>query len=122
MDHNEPTDDLVQPFQLESSHLRGRLVRLGPALDIILHQHAYLDVIASLLAEAVALASALAASLKYEGVFTLQAKGDGPVRLLVVDVASDGGIRAYAQKSGDADFDAALPVPVCSAADSSPLP
>src|SRR6202046_1350210 len=96
---NELSDALVQPFQLESSNLRGRLVRLGPALDLILHQHAYPDVIAGLLAEAIALAAALAASLKYDGVFTLQAKGDGPLRLLVADVTSTGGIRAFAQKA-----------------------
>jgi molecular chaperone Hsp33 len=108
MESKQPIDDFVQPFQLESSNLRGRLVRLGPALDLILHQHAYPHVIADLLAQALALAAALATSLKYEGVFTLQAKGDGPVRLLVVDVASDGGIRAYAQKSEDADFATAL--------------
>lgn len=93
------TGDLVQPFQLESSSLRGRLVRLGPALDIILHQHAYPDVVGGLLAEAMVIAAALGTSLKHEGIFTLQAKGDGPVRLLVADVTSDGGIRAYAQFS-----------------------
>jgi molecular chaperone Hsp33 len=93
----DPHDNLVQPFQLESSHLRGRLVRVGSTLDLILHQHAYPDPIALLLAEATVIAVALASALKYDGVFTLQAKGDGAVRLLVADVTSDGGIRAYAQ-------------------------
>jgi molecular chaperone Hsp33 len=104
-DSTELTDDLVQPFQLESSNLRGRLVRLGPSLDVILHQHAYPIAIGSLLAEAVCLASALAASLKYDGVFTLQAKGDGPLRMLVADVTSDGGLRAYAQRAEDMNVD-----------------
>ncbi|MDR3451059.1 MAG: Hsp33 family molecular chaperone HslO [Alphaproteobacteria bacterium] len=97
----DPTDDLALPFQLESSHLRGRLVRLGDALDLILHQHAYPDPVAALLAEATVIAASLAASLKYEGVFTLQAKGDGPVRLLVADVTNDGAVRAYAQFDKD---------------------
>lgn len=94
-------EDLVQPFQLESGSFRGRLVRLGPALDIILHQHAYPDQVGKLLAESMVIAAALATSLKYKGVFTLQAKGDGPVRLLVADVTSDGGIRGYAQFSAE---------------------
>jgi molecular chaperone Hsp33 len=94
-------DNLVQSFQLESSHLRGRLVRLGAALDLILHQHAYPEPVARLLAEAMTIAAALASSLNYDGVFTLQAKGDGPVRLLVADVMSGGGIRAYAQYDKD---------------------
>jgi molecular chaperone Hsp33 len=97
----ENTDDLVRPFQLDSSHLRGRLVRLGPALDRILHQHAYPEPVAQLLAEAVVIASALASALKYDGVFTLQTKSDGPVRMLVADVTSEGGIRAYAQYDKD---------------------
>jgi len=105
-------DNLVQPFQLESSHLRGRLGRLGSVLDIILHQHAYPDVVGGLLAEAIVIATVLASSLKYEGVFTLQAKGDGAVSLLVADVTHEGGVRAYAQfdkdKLGDAPPDTRL--------------
>jgi molecular chaperone Hsp33 len=93
--------DLVQLFQLESGSFRGRLVRLGPALDIILHQHAYPHSVGGLLAEAMVIAAALGTSLKYEGVFTLQAKGDGAVRMLVADVTSDGGIRGYAQFVGE---------------------
>jgi len=105
-------DDITLPFQLESSHLRGRLVHMGSVLDIVLHQHAYPDSVAHLLAEAIVIAVALASSLNYEGVFTLQAKGDGIVRMLVADVTSDGGIRAYAQfdkdELGDAVADTKL--------------
>lgn len=95
--NDEIVDDVVQPFQLESSALRGRLVRLGTALDVILRQHNYGAPVATLLGEAVVVAAALATSLKYEGVFTLQAKGDGAVRMIVADVTSEGDMRAYAQ-------------------------
>src|ERR1700733_10920320 len=97
MKEKELTDDLVQPFQLESSSLRGRLVRLGPALNLILHQHAYPLAIGRLVGEAMTIAAALGTALKYEGVFTFQVKGDGPVKMLVADVMNDGAIRAYAQ-------------------------
>jgi molecular chaperone Hsp33 len=90
-------DDLVQPFMIEGSGLRGRLVRLGPAVDAVLRRHAYPVPVAQLLGEAMALAAALAGALKYDGVFTLQTKGDGPVSLTVADVTSDGNMRAYAQ-------------------------
>ncbi|MBV8651362.1 MAG: Hsp33 family molecular chaperone HslO, partial [Alphaproteobacteria bacterium] len=46
-------DDLVQPFQIESTALRGRLVRLGPAIDTILSQQAYPRPIAEMLGEAI---------------------------------------------------------------------
>lgn len=90
-------DDLVQPFQIEASSLRGRLVRMGPLLDTILTQHDYPDPVAVHLGEAVTLAALLAGALKYDGIFTLQTKGDGPVGLSVADVTSAGAVRGYAQ-------------------------
>ncbi|HKU94716.1 MAG TPA: Hsp33 family molecular chaperone HslO [Vineibacter sp.] len=89
--------DSVLPFQLEALGVRGRAVRLGPVLDAILSRHAYPAPVAALLAEALVLGAALASSLKYDGIFTLQLRGDGPVRLIVVDLTSDGALRGYAQ-------------------------
>lgn len=94
---NIPQDDIVLPFQIEPSGLRGRLVRLGRSVDTVLRQHDYPKPVATTLAEMVAMSAALAATLKYDGVFTLQVKGDGPVRLMVADVTTDGGMRGYAQ-------------------------
>ena len=90
-------DDLVRPFQLENGAALGRLVRLGPALDVLLRRHAYPENVAHILGEAVVIAAALGTALKFDGVFTLQTKTDGAIRLLVVDVTSDGALRAYAQ-------------------------
>jgi molecular chaperone Hsp33 len=94
---NSLADDIIQPFQVDPFGLRGRLVRLGPLLDEILTRHAYPEPVAAMLGEAIALAAALAGALKYTGVFTLQTKGDGPIGMLVADVASDGAVRGYAQ-------------------------
>lgn len=94
-------DDLVEPFEIEPYHLRGRLVRLGPTLDSIIRQHDYPTAVGTMLGEAIVLAVALSSTLKYDGVFTLQTKGDGPIRLLVADVTTGGAVRGYAQ------FDAA---------------
>jgi molecular chaperone Hsp33 len=71
------TDDFVQPFQIDRTALRGRLVRLGPLIDRIVGQHDYPEPVAALLAEAITLSAILAGALKYDGVFTLQTKGDG---------------------------------------------
>lgn len=89
-------DDTVQPFQLDSSSLRGRAVRLGPMLDEILSAHDYPNPIAHLVAEAMVAALLLSSMLKYKGIFTLQTSGDGPVKMLVADVTSDGKVRACA--------------------------
>ena len=82
-------EDRVQAFQIETAPHRGRLVRLGPVLNQCLDRHAYPAPIARLLGETMVLAAALAATLKCDGIFTLQLKGAGPVTLVVVDVLSD---------------------------------
>ncbi|MHA1113259.1 MAG: Hsp33 family molecular chaperone [Alphaproteobacteria bacterium] len=93
-------DDLLQPFQIEARALRGRLLRQGPLVDEILGRHAYPVPVATLLGEALVLAALLGGALKFDGVFTLQTKGDGPVSLLVADMTSDGAMRGYAQFDG----------------------
>ena len=39
-------DDRVLPFSVEALDVRGRVARLGPALDAILHRHAYPEPVA----------------------------------------------------------------------------
>jgi molecular chaperone Hsp33 len=90
-------DDLIQPFRIDPFALRGRLVRLGPTIDRILSQHTYPEPVAEMLGEAITLAVVLAGALKYDGIFTLQTKGDGPIRLIVADVSTSGALRGYAQ-------------------------
>jgi len=88
--------DQVQPFLIESSGIRGRLLRLEGVCDRILSRHAYPEPVARLLAEMLALCGGLASLIKYDGIFTLQASGDGPLRMMVVDVTSEGEMRGYA--------------------------
>src|SRR5712671_1628047 len=44
-----PIDDAVLPFEVSSLDLRGRLTRLGPALDDVLAKHAYPPAVGALL-------------------------------------------------------------------------
>ena len=90
-------DDLLRPFQLERSALRGRLVRLGDALDRILTRHDYPEPVGQLLGELLVLAAALAGGLRFQGTFSLQAKGSGPVSLLLADYTHDGAMLGYAR-------------------------
>lgn len=89
--------DKALPFQLDALGVRGRLVRLGPALDAVIERHGYPLAVARPLAEAMVLCGTLATSLKYDGIFTLQITGDGPIRLLVTDLTTEGALRGYAQ-------------------------
>lgn len=89
--------DTVVPFQLEATNVRGRIVRLDGALKEIIRQHNYPQVVNHYLSEAVALAVAISNCFKFEGLFTLQISGSGPLRLLVVDIENHKKIRACAR-------------------------
>ena len=88
-------DDLVAAFQIEGWPVRGRVVRLGPAIDEILTRHAYPEPVANLLGEACALAALVGSSLKIAGRLIVQAQGDGPVSYVVCDYDSEGSLRGY---------------------------
>jgi molecular chaperone Hsp33 len=90
-------DDLIQPFQIENFGVRGRLVRLGPLVDTILGKHDYPEPVAALLGELLALAATLSGAIKFDGVFSVQTKGNGPIRFMVVDITTTGEMRGYAQ-------------------------
>lgn len=102
LDRPESGDDVVVPFTLENLDCRGRVVRLGEALDAILCRHNYPAPVARLLGEAVVLAALIGSSLKFEGRFILQTQTDGPVNLLVVDLDAPDGLRGYARFDADA--------------------
>jgi molecular chaperone Hsp33 len=88
--------DRILPFSVDALDARGRVVKLGASIDAVIGRHAYPEPVSRLLAEAVALAVLLGASLKIEGRFQLQTKSDGPVGMIVVDFRSPDTFRAYA--------------------------
>ena len=92
---NAPSDDFVAPFQIETGAVRGRIARLGPAIDEILTRHAYPGPVAGLLGQACALAALVGASLKFDGRLIVQAQGDGPVAYVVADYDTGGALRGY---------------------------
>lgn len=107
-----PIDDAVLPYEVDALDVRGRLVRLGPALDEILTKHDYPAPVGKLLGEAIVLTTLLGSALKFEGRFILQAQTDGPVSFLVVDYTAPDRLRAYARydaaRLGDARDSGAL--------------
>lgn len=89
-------NDLLRPFQLERSGLRGRFVRLARTLDQVLEAHDYPEPVSRLLGELLVLAGGLAGGLKFDGTFSLQVRGDGPVGFMVADCTNHGRMRGYA--------------------------
>jgi Hsp33 protein len=91
---DEARDDAVVPFAVEPLDVRGRVVRLGESIDHILAKHHYPTPVARLVGEACVLTVLLATSLKIEGRFQLQTRGDGAIGMLVVDFDAPDRLRA----------------------------
>ncbi len=87
----------VTPFFLPRRPVRGRLVRLGPLADALLTRHPNHPIVTRLMGQSLALAAGLSTALKFRGWFSLQAKGDGPVSMLLADCSDTGALRWYAR-------------------------
>lgn len=95
-------DDMILPFQLDRSDIRGRVARLDGVLDDVLSQHNYPPQIEALLTEVALLTAMIGQTIKLRWKLSLQVRGDGPARLIATDYyapTEDGEparIRAYA--------------------------
>jgi len=95
-----PGEDASLPFQVGDGAVRGRVVRLGAAIDEILRVHPFPDAVLELIGEAAALTALMGAALKFDGKLIFQAQGGGPVSMLVADYAAGGAVRATASVKG----------------------
>jgi len=100
-----PENTLIA-FSLHDTQLRGRLVRLSSVVDDILHRHDYPPPVSGLLGEMLVVVALLSSNLKQEGIFTLEVRGPGAVRLMVADAVYGGEIRGYAELRADAQIPA----------------
>ena len=94
--------DQLLGFTIPQRHARGRVVRLGPALDAVLSAHDYPAPIRHLLAEALVLTGLIGSLLKDDGSqLTMQAQTQGGiVELLACDYRS-GELRGYVRHDAD---------------------
>ena len=85
----------VIPFQLGNNTVRGNIVRLQTVVSEIVNRHEYPANIESLFADTLTITASLGSRMKHDGVFTIQAKGNGEVNTLFSDITSDGFLRGY---------------------------
>jgi len=100
-DGRQAPDDAILPFQVGDTAVRGRTARLGASIDRILAAHRFPDAVSMLVGEAATLVAMMGASLKFDGKLILQAKGEGPVSMLVADYSVSGELRATASLRAD---------------------
>jgi molecular chaperone Hsp33 len=89
--------DSLHRFVFEHYPIRGHLVHIDAAWQALIEHRAYPEAIRELLGEAVAASLLLAATIKFDGVLSLQLQGDGPVHLLLVQCTSGLGVRGLAR-------------------------
>lgn len=92
-----PDRDNLQRFLFENLPVRGEFAQLDAAWRTVLERRRYPSAVQQVLGEAVAAAVLLSASIKFDGLLTLQIQARGPLRLLVVQVGSDRSLRGLAR-------------------------
>ena len=81
--------------------MSGRLVQLTDVAQDLATRRDFPPPVQGLIAEAAALAGALRSLLQFQGRLIIQARGKGPVSMIVAQADSDGGLRATAELKGE---------------------
>src|SRR5258708_24941516 len=92
--------DCLHRFMFEQYPIRGHLVHLDAAWRALIEHREYPAAIRDTLGEAVAASLLLAATVKFEGVLSLQLQGDGPVHLMLAQCTGGLGVRGLARYRG----------------------
>lgn len=90
-------NDTCVSFNLDNNVFRGRIVCLDKVINDIFSHWVYPDNVAAAVCETTVLGVLLASLMKFDGLFTLQMQGNGPLSLLVCDVTSAGKVRSCAK-------------------------
>ena len=98
--------DLMHRFMFDETDIRGEIVTLEESYQAVLSNNGYPQVIQRSLGEFVAAIRLLSSSLKFDGMVTLQARGDGPLPLVMAECDHQKSLRAVAKPRDDIDYDA----------------
>jgi molecular chaperone Hsp33 len=95
-------NDTSHRFLFDQTDIRGELVVLEQSYQEVLAVNAYPAAVGSLLGEFMAASTLLGATLKFDGVLTLQARSQGEIPLIMSEFSSDRSLRAIARQAGQA--------------------
>lgn len=93
--------DTLRKFVFEHLPVRGELVHLDDAWRQVMENGEYPTEVRAILGEALAASVLLASCLKFDGLLTLQLRGDGPMHLLVVQCSHRREVRGLAKWRGE---------------------
>ena len=89
--------DCLHRFLFEHWPFRSHLVHLDASWQALIEHRDYPQAIRDILGETVAASLLLAATIKFDGVLSLQLQGDGSVSLLLAQCTSNLGVRGLAR-------------------------
>lgn len=95
--------DSLHRFIFEHFPIRGHLVHLDASWQALIEHREYPGAIREVLGEAVVASLLLAATIKFQGVLSLQLQGTGAVQLLLAQCTSGLGVRGLARYREDLD-------------------
>ncbi|PIE82862.1 MAG: Hsp33 family molecular chaperone HslO [Candidatus Contendobacter odensis] len=93
--------DSLHRFLFERLAARGQFIRLDASWQTVLERRDYPPVVRQILGEAMAAAALLSATIKFDGLLTLQIQSQGSLRLLAVQVTSKHTLRGLARWDSD---------------------
>lgn len=97
--------DQMQRFIFDETDIRGELVSLGDSYTEVLKYNALPSVVEQLLGEFLAAVCLLSSTLKFDGRLILQARGDGPLPLIMAECSHQKEVRAVARPDEEFDWE-----------------
>lgn len=96
--------DSRQRFLFDGTDIRGEITSLATSYQTLIAQQQYPEPVAKLFGEFLVAASLLSATLKFSGIVTIQAMGNGPLNTIMAECSQGTKLRGIVR----GDFDAAI--------------
>ncbi|MDO3381392.1 Hsp33 family molecular chaperone HslO [Gilvimarinus algae] len=97
--------DLLHRFIFDQCDIRGELVTLTTSYREVLQHNDYPVAVQQLLGEFVAAVALLSSTLKFDGVITLQARGEGDLALIMAECTHHNEVRAIVRPRPGVEID-----------------
>jgi len=88
-----PDNDLLHRFLFDQCDVRGEIVTLGDSYREVLNNNPYPTGVRELLGEFLTAAALLSSTLKFNGLISLQARGEGPVNMIMAECSHHRNLR-----------------------------
>ncbi len=89
--------DSLQRFTFDNCHVRGEVVGLNQTLKDIFKRQSYPEAVNNLLGQLLSAAALLSATVKIDGLLTIQVQSNGPLKILLAETSHDGKLRGIAR-------------------------